>query len=357
MTSLAQRASVRLALLGRTPLIDEPTEFGSAKTEADLKRAAIERMRQAGEAPNPKTVGAEVARVQAVREIRATLAAIRAAGAEAEYMVTDVCDTAALTKTLDHVRQKWGPISGVVHAAGVLADAKLEDKTDAQFSRVVSTKLIGLQGLLAATETDPLTHLCMFSSVAAREGNVGQVDYAMANETLHKVAIAVAQNRPGLKVTSLGWGPWDGGMVTPSLKTLFESRGVGLIPLTRGAEAFVHAMTDDDPSVERVVGCGDLVGGRTLRGYMTADPARLPPLEDHRIDGAIVVPVAMVIEWIGRWATAAGYTSGWTLSQVRVLRGLTFTGTASLTFEAVPTAEGVDFVVSDLEGQKRYTAS
>ena len=208
--SLARRTKVRLALLGRTPLIDEPAELRTAKTDAELKRAVVERMRRSGTMPDPKTVGGHVAQVRAVREIRATLDAVRAVGAEAEYLAVDVCDASALATALDRVRQRWGPISGVVHAAGVLADAKLEDKTDAQYERVVSTKLVGLQALLTATKDDPLTHLCLFSSVAARQGNVGQVDYAMANETLHKVAISVAKARPDIKITSLGWGPWDG---------------------------------------------------------------------------------------------------------------------------------------------------
>ena len=356
VVSLAQRMRVRLALLGRTPLVDEPAELRSATTEADLKRAVIEAMRDSGVQPDPKTVGSQVASLLAVREIRATLEAIRAAGAEAEYLVVDVCDSAAVKATVDRVRERWGPISGVVHAAGVLADAKLEDKTDAQYDRVVSTKLLGLQALLDATQADPLTHLCMFSSVAARQGNVGQVDYAMANETLHKVAASVARARPDTKVTSLGWGPWDGGMVTPSLKAYFESRGVGLIPLGRGAEAFVDALTDGDPSIERVVGCGDLVGGRALRGYLTIDSTRLPPLEDHRIDGAVVVPVALVIEWIGRWAVALGYADAWTLSDIQVLRGVVGAG-VTLEFVAESRGGAVEFVVGDLDGHKRYSGT
>ena len=356
--ALARQTPVRLALLGRTPLVEEPAELSSATTDAELKRAVIERMRRSGVAPDPKTVGAEVAQVSAVREIRATITAIRAAGAEAEYWAVDVNDRTALAATLDVVRARWGGVSGVVHAAGVLADAKLADKTDAQYARVVSTKLVGLQGLLEATREDPLTHLCLFSSVAARQGNVGQVDYAMANETLHKVAISVASNRPRIKVTSLGWGPWDGGMVNPALKSFFESRGVGLIPVERGAEAFVEAMTDGDPSVERVIGCGDLVDGRTIRGYLTIDPVQVPPLEDHRINGTIVVPVALMIEWMGRWAGALGHGEDWTLSGVQVLRGITLAGRdVTVEFTAEPRGEGTDIDIYDLDGRKRYAAS
>ncbi|MEP6298961.1 MAG: hypothetical protein ABJ382_16670, partial [Ilumatobacter sp.] len=40
-------------------------------------------------------------------------------------------------------------------------------------------------------------------------------------------------------VKSLGWGPWAGGMVTPSLKSHFEAMGVELIDLDDGAQMFV----------------------------------------------------------------------------------------------------------------------
>ncbi len=72
----------------------------------------------------------------------------------------------------------------------MLADKLIVDKTPAQFDRVFDTKVVGLRNLLAATSDDPLKVLCLFSSVAARTGNVGQVDYAMANEVLNKVAIS-----------------------------------------------------------------------------------------------------------------------------------------------------------------------
>ena len=56
-----------------------------------------------------------------------------------------------------------------------------------QFMKVFDTKLQGFRNLLQATANDKLTHICCFSSVSARIGNVGQVDYAMANEILNKV--------------------------------------------------------------------------------------------------------------------------------------------------------------------------
>ena len=136
------------------------------------------------------------------------------------------------------MRKEWGPITGVVHGAGVLADKKIAEKTDEQFDRVFDTKVSGLRALLAATAKDPLTSLCLFSSIAARTGNPGQCDYAMANEVLNLVACAERARRGSTCVVrSIGWGPWEGGMVTPSLKAHFQQMGVALIPLDVGREA------------------------------------------------------------------------------------------------------------------------
>src|SRR5690606_29052321 len=127
-----------------------------------------------------------------------------------------------------------------VHGAGVLADRRLEDKRPEDFERVFATKVDGLDALLEATAGDPLDTILLFSSVAGRFGNAGQSDYAMANSVLDAIAAREAAARPAARVRSLAWGPWAGGMVTPELAALFESRGIGLIDLERGADAFVR---------------------------------------------------------------------------------------------------------------------
>ena len=98
---------------------------------------------------------------------------------------------------LEETRKDWGPITGLVHGAGVLADRRIADQTDEQFDRVFNTKVEGLRTLLAGLASDPLKVICMFSSVSARCGNNGQSTYAMANEILNKVAWAESRRRGG----------------------------------------------------------------------------------------------------------------------------------------------------------------
>ncbi|OBI86323.1 hypothetical protein A9X00_26110 [Mycobacterium sp. 1245805.9] len=327
--ALAKQTQAAFVLLGRTELSDEPPEAHGLTTDAELKRALLSSAVTRGLKPTPRELEQQARRILADREVRATVAALTAAGSRVRYAATDVRDASALGALLDSVRTEFGPITGLVHGAGVLADAPLHKKTLDGFDRVFETKVGGLCALLDATAGDPLKVICLFSSVAARSGNVGQSDYAMANEVLNKVALAEQARRgPACLVRALGWGPWDSGMVTPGLKAMFESRGIGLIPLADGARAFVSDVLDgqtDDPEVTLGDGVSASVlpaEGRIAR--VLAQVRRQPQLADHRVRGNVVLPVVQVLEWFVRMAEACrpGQLVQ-RLLDLRVLRGVT----------------------------------
>ena len=142
----------------------------------------------------------------------------------------------------------------------MLEDRLILDKTPDQFERVYATKVRGLNNLLNATRRDPLKYLVLFSSVAARLGNKGQVDYAMANEVLNKIAQCESAIRTDCRVVSINWGPWDGGMVTPALKREFERSGIHLIPIDYGAESMLHEMMAQNTSPVEIVIGAELTG-------------------------------------------------------------------------------------------------
>lgn len=250
LVELASSVRLRLLLLGRTPLQDEPACCRGLVGDAELKQALLT---ASDRRPTPLELAAEVTRILAAREVRATLAALEAHGSQVRYECADVADSAGLRAVLGRVRSEWGPVRGLIHGAGVLADRRLADKTPEQFDRVVSAKALGLCSLLEALAVDPLERIFLFSSVAAWSGNVGQADYALANEVLNKVALAEAAARPHCQVRSIGWGPWAGGMVTEALQKQFEARGIATISLAEGTRHFVRELGQTD-SPEVVVG-------------------------------------------------------------------------------------------------------
>src|SRR5205823_6008284 len=101
-----------------------------------------------------------------------------------------------------------------------------------------------------------------------------------ANEVLNKSARRHARLLPGCSVVAVNWGPWDGGMVTPPLKKLFEQEGVGLIEPETGAEYLVQELRQSaDPAVEVVVladggPIAPRLAGDSLRESPTTPPAR-----------------------------------------------------------------------------------
>ena len=254
---LARVSASTFVLLGRSEFVDEADGHADALDDASLKRSVLAAATARGETLTPSQLTAAVGRIVANREIRTTIASIEKVGGRAMYVSVDITDAAAVATALETVRRRLGSITGVVHGAGVLADKLIADKTVAQFNAVFDTKVVGLRNLLSATSNDALRMLCLFSSVAARTGNIGQADYAMANEVLNKIAIAEHARRDGCVVKALGWGPWAGGMVDPSLHAHFEARGVELIGLDVGARMFVDELASPQRGqVEVVLGDG-----------------------------------------------------------------------------------------------------
>ncbi len=303
-------------LLGRSPAPEpEPDWLAPLRAEAEIKRALGTHLN--GDA-TPRVVGEHYRRLTAQRETRRTLERITAAGGRAVYVSVDVRDAAATADVLRRIRSERGPVRGVVHGAGVLADALIADKTEEQFDRVYGTKVAGLRNVLAALAPNELRALVLFSSSTGRFGRTGQVDYAIANEVLNKTAQRYAHLLPRCRVVSVNWGPWDGGMVTPALKKLFNEEGVGLISLETGAQYLVRELGQSaDPAVEVVA----LAPGRPLalraagqspampapRGLATAfervlDVAEHPVLESHVLDGRPVLPLALTLEWLAHGA-------------------------------------------------------
>ncbi|SCD39587.1 polyketide-type polyunsaturated fatty acid synthase PfaA [Streptomyces sp. TverLS-915] len=318
LLALAKAHRPRLVLLGRTRTEPEPAGLEGADDEPSLVRLLAEREAEHEEGRSPAALAARAREILAAREVRATVAALEAAGSPVRYVTVDVRDEAALRAALGDVRASWGPVTGLVHGAGVLADKHLADKTDTQFDLVLSTKVDGLRALLAATADDPLDLLCLFSSVAAAFGNAGQADYAMANGVLDHVASAESVRRPGCLVRSVAWGPWQGGMVTPALAGHFGRSGVALLPVDQGAAAFSAELGDPGGAARVVIAAGDAAPAadtapRAARVLVRG--SRLPQLADHEIAGVPVLPLAMALNWL----TGAA-PSGWRADEPLVLR-------------------------------------
>jgi acyl carrier protein/NAD(P)-dependent dehydrogenase (short-subunit alcohol dehydrogenase family) len=327
LLELARTARPRIAILGRTELADEPLEYRHAPDEAALKLLLT---RQAGPGANLAAISEKVKQLLAVREIRSTLQALEEAGSAALYVACDVRSQASVARALETVRAKFGPITALIHGSGVIADKRIEDKQPDQFEAVFSTKVHGARTLLEATAHDPVDTICLFSSVAAFFGNPGQCDYAAANEVLNHLADAEAERRGDRSlVRSIGWGPWDGGMVSAPLAAHFKSKGTSLIPLAQGAQAFVR-------EISKPGGPARVLLTALSRGAAFQEQSRdewttniavgrhtHPFLDGHRIQTQAVIPAVLVAEWFHRAALELMPEAPPLVCQdLRVLRGI-----------------------------------
>ncbi len=308
--ALTRASHPTLLLLGRSPEpAAEPAWLSSLSEEPKIKRAILE---QAGGKLHPKEIEERFQQVIAGRELRATLKNVENAGGKAVYRAVDIRDTAAVTALLREIRAEYGPIRGLVHGAGVLADRLITDKSREQFASVYGTKVSGLRSLFAATAEDDLRFIALFSSTTGRYGRAGQIDYAVANEVLNKLAQDETRRRPSCRTVSINWGPWDGGMVTPALKKLFAGEGVGLIGLEEGGDFLAREIAAVDSPVE-IVALAETAADVTIASQtrsksltealaISLNVVDYPFLRSHVLDGKAVLPMAVTAEWLAHGA-------------------------------------------------------
>jgi NADPH:quinone reductase-like Zn-dependent oxidoreductase/NADP-dependent 3-hydroxy acid dehydrogenase YdfG len=132
---------------------------------------------------------------------------------DVRIIAADVTDATKLSSAVAMVRATMPPLRGVVHAAGTLADATIDQMDAARLRAALAPKLVGAWNLHRATLDDPLELFVLFSSAAAVLGLAGQANYAAGNAFLD--ALAHQRRLAGRPATSVAWGPWsDIGLAT-----------------------------------------------------------------------------------------------------------------------------------------------
>ncbi|MCI0535366.1 MAG: SDR family NAD(P)-dependent oxidoreductase [Verrucomicrobiales bacterium] len=350
-SELAARYRPTLLLLGRSPLPEksETPETASLTSPKAIKAILMEQMRQGGQTVTPAQVEAACSSLLRDREMRRNLAAMDQAGASVRYYQVDVRDERALGSLMDGIYQEYGKIDGVIHGAGIIEDKLVEDKNPDSFDRVLDTKAASAFILSRKLRPDSLKFLVFFSSVAGRFGNRGQSDYAAANEVLNKLAVSLDRQWPG-RVLAINWGPWGKtGMASAEVQNQFAQRGVQLIPPPAGCRMLDEELRfGQKGQSEVIIGDGPWERLEAASGSATApslpllngvparqdlggateivwklDPVRDRYLQDHRLDGQPVFPMAMAVELM-----AEVVQRGWPqwkvigIRSLRVLRGI-----------------------------------
>ncbi|MFE7778355.1 type I polyketide synthase [Streptomyces sp. NPDC057445] len=179
-------------------------------------------------------------------ELRAELTGL---GAEVTVAACDVADREALAGLLGFVPAEH-PLTGVIHAAGVLDDAPVASMTPRQLEKVLGPKVDAAWALHELTEDLGLDAFVLFSSVAGLFDPLGQGNYAAANAFLD--ALARHRRHQGLPATSLVWNLWAGesGMAEvtdPAVVRRLAARGTPVLTTAEGLALFDRALGLDEP--------------------------------------------------------------------------------------------------------------
>jgi acyl transferase domain-containing protein/NAD(P)H-dependent flavin oxidoreductase YrpB (nitropropane dioxygenase family) len=336
---IARRFQPTIVIVGRSS-VPEDNEAGDTAGITEpraLKMALAARLGRPGSPATPVQVEPAYRRLLADRQVRANLLAITEAGARVHYHQLDVRNADGVAQLVDDIYAAHGRIDGIVYGAGVIEDKLIEGKTTDSFDRVVQTKTVGAFALARALRPESVKFLVLFSSISARFGNPGQVDYAAANEVLNKLAAWLDARWPG-RVVSLNWGPWKtAGMVSDELERMFNQRGIQLIQPERGVAGLIDELDRGRKGdVEVLLGSGPWQVATPLLDDATVtqepegtaltrmlDPDRDLYLRDHCLDGRPVLPMAAAMELMAE--AAAGARPGYEVAELRavqLLRGV-----------------------------------
>ncbi|XUL85486.1 SDR family oxidoreductase [Streptomyces galilaeus] len=135
------------------------------------------------------------------------LEALRSLGARPVVLRADVTDTGQTSRAVEELRARFGPLNGVVHAAGAPASGLLAGTTRPDAEAVLAAKTRGTLVLDTVCSRDPLDFFVLFSSRTAVLGGPGQADYCAANAFLD--AFAAWRSADGsAPVTAVAWDTW-----------------------------------------------------------------------------------------------------------------------------------------------------
>ncbi|GHI04300.1 hypothetical protein AQI88_26045 [Streptomyces cellostaticus] len=205
------------------------------------------------------------------------------------YEQADIVSAARTRELIEKIRERFGGLDGVIHSAGVIRDALVQNKTAEDAEAVLAPKVQGTLNLDRYTAELRLDFFCVFSSISSVMGNTGQSDYIAANRFLDEFAAERARRvadgeRSGLSL-SVNWPLWldaeDERREQYEALAGFLRGQFGMEPLSsrRGAELFLDLLDGLPEACHQVIPCvGDVqrMRQRLLPGAAPAVRSQAP---------------------------------------------------------------------------------
>lgn len=210
-------------------------------------------------------------------EAQTALQALEAQGAHIVPVQIDISSYQQTAELLAKIDAEMPPLRGVIHAAGVLADAAISQQDWSKFEKVLGPKVNGAWNLHTLTESLPLDFFVLFSSGSSVTGSAGQTNYAAANAFLDSLAhYRVAHGLPGI---SINWGAWsEVGMaaaLSEKQQERMQAQGIRMIAPEQGIQLLEEVMRQ--PQAQVAIIAAD-------RRYWQNSDTTLPPLLKNLVE-------------------------------------------------------------------------
>lgn len=158
---------------------------------------------------------------------------------QSEYIYYEQVDCSQFEQVhsrFKYIRQHYGDIKGVIHAAGVIRDSLFINKSYEDIEDVCSSKVTSICNIDQCTKDDELDFMLLCSSSSAL-GNVGQSIYAFSNSFLNcfsewRNQKQLEQCRYG-KTISVAWPFWESGgmhLTKSQLNIMYQKQGLTPLP-------------------------------------------------------------------------------------------------------------------------------
>jgi hypothetical protein len=169
-------------------------------------------------------------------------------GARIVWMSADMSQRDAVADVLQAC-VALGPLRGIVHSAGALADGAILQQRWERFAVPLGAKIDGAWALHELTRGARLDFFILYSSVASVVGSSGQSNHSAANAFMD--SLAAYRHRQGLPALSIGWGAWSeiGAAADRQVDQRVASQGVDVIPPARGLRWLEHLSAGAEPHV------------------------------------------------------------------------------------------------------------
>lgn len=229
----------------------------SASLALGVARETGARIALLGSSPHPDAEPGKPSSMEIVN----TLDKFSSHGLIAEYFSCDVRQMEPLQHTIGEIREKMGPVTGVIHGAGLNKPRPIQNVSAQEAMEEIGPKVLGILNLMGILEKSPPKILIGISSIIGFTGMPGNAWYGFSNEMLDILLRNFGAKYGKTNTLSVAFSIWrDEGMgyrmgSVESLKRL----GIDAIPTNEGVSRFVRFFTRD-PGTDRVVVTARLTG-------------------------------------------------------------------------------------------------